>query len=115
MSDTREFSLACSRASRAFQMLGNALLVVGDGTKFATAASLALAFESAIDAAPEKRRELAVAASEFVPVGLEAIKPKFPSDIVSMLSRKLTRAVANFSQKNAHKEKLPNDYRKTEH
>lgn len=113
MSSEHKFSLACSRASRAFQTLGNALILAGDGAKFATAASLALAFESAVDAAPEKRRELVAAANEFIPIGLDAIKHKFQSDTISMLSRKLTRAVANFSLQCTETEKLKNDHRTT--
>lgn len=104
MSDARELSLVCSRASRAFQALGSALISVGDGGGFVSAASLAIVFESAVDAAPERQRELAEAAGEFIPIGLEAVKQAFPSDAVSALSRKLTRAVANFSRITTQKE-----------
>lgn len=84
-------------------MLGNALIIAGDGAKFAAAASIALAFEAAVDAPPEKRKELVSAASALIPRALEAVGTRFPADVVSMLSRNLTRAIKDFSQYNTQK------------
>lgn len=117
MSDARELSLVCSRVSRAFRALGNALISVGDGAGFVSAVSLAIVFESAVDAAPERRRELTEAAEEFIPIGLEAVKQAFPPDAVSVLSRKLTRAVASFSRRTTqkrHQEMMKNETKHNE-
>lgn len=99
MNHDRDISLACSRASRAFQTLGNALIICGDGAKFASAASIALSFESAIDASDDVRRDLVSEARAFVPVAIDAIEPRFSRGASQLLAVRLMRAIDNFSRK----------------
>lgn len=99
MDDSRRLSLACSRASRAFQTLGNALLIAGDGAKFASAASVALAFESAVDADPVRRRELLAVAAEFFPVAVDSLRSRFSPETVRTIELRLSRAIKSFHER----------------